>query len=741
MNRWISFLLAFLTSFSGSTYAVEINGQLKNAQLEKLSSDPVTNALEARVYHNTTAHRPKFYDGTSWIWFGQNSGTTRGDIPYCSATATPCVVTRLPLGIAGTVLHGSATDPSYSAVSLTVDVSGTLPAGNGGTGITSLGSGVATWLGTPSSSNLASAITDETGSGVAVFATSPSLTTPSLGVATATSINGSSIPSSKTLVVTTDKISVLASTSSSELAGVLSDESGTGLVAYTTSPAFTTPSLGAASATTINSTSIPSSKTLVVTTDKLSALASTTSSELAGVLSDESGTGVVAYTTSPSFTTPTLGAATATTINKVTLTQPGSGSTLTIADGKTLTVSNILTFTGTDSSSVAFGTGGTAAYTANKLSAFAATSSSELAGVLSDETGGSGVAVFNSSPAITSPTLTSPIVATSETYNAQAEVRFADSDSSNYVGFKSPATVAVNKIWTLPNADGGANQVLSTDGSLGLSWATVGTTTLNQYNVMVGNASNAETQVNTNLIGDVAATTSSQTYAVTSAAPGVFTVSGHGLLTGDKAYVTVTQNGFTANTTYYVSKIDANTFKLSTTLANAAIGTGITSSGTTAGTIVAGGFQMPLGVRGTSTNDSATAGYVGEVKEAIDSTYTNIVGGSNAWDDVIGAGPISLTPGDWLVGGVVQFSLSGAVCTAAQAGIGTASGNSSTGLTFGSTAFGDAPPTSAYDQSFVIPAFHVQITGSAVSYYLKAKGTFASGTPQIRGRITAWRIR
>ena len=53
------------------------------------------------------------------------------------------------------------------------------------------------------------------------------------------------------------------------------------------------------------------------------------------------------------------------TLNKVTITAPATGSTLTIADGKTLTASNTLTFTGTDSSSVAFGTGGTVAYLGN----------------------------------------------------------------------------------------------------------------------------------------------------------------------------------------------------------------------------------------------------------------------------------------------------------------------------------------------------------------------------------------
>jgi hypothetical protein len=78
-------------------------------------------------------------------------------------------------------------------VVLTTDVSGTLPAANGGTGITSLGTGVATFLGTPSSANLAAAVTDETGTGALVFATSPTLVTPLLGTPTsgvATNLTG-----------------------------------------------------------------------------------------------------------------------------------------------------------------------------------------------------------------------------------------------------------------------------------------------------------------------------------------------------------------------------------------------------------------------------------------------------------------------------------------------------------------------------------------------------------------------
>ena len=64
-------------------------------------------------------------------------------------------------------------------------ITGTLPVGNGGTGITSLGTGVAAWWGTPSSANLATAVTDETGSGSLVFATSPTLVTPALGTPSA----------------------------------------------------------------------------------------------------------------------------------------------------------------------------------------------------------------------------------------------------------------------------------------------------------------------------------------------------------------------------------------------------------------------------------------------------------------------------------------------------------------------------------------------------------------------------
>src|SRR5574343_1423304 len=104
---------------------------------------------------------------------------------------------------------------------------------------------------------------------------------------------------------------------------------------------------------------------------------------------------------SPSFTTPTLGVATATSINKLTLTAPTTGATLTLADGSTLATvgaySTTLTATGT--TTVTLPTSGTLYGTAT-----GAITSANLLGSLSDETG-TGVAVFGTSPSFTTAIL------------------------------------------------------------------------------------------------------------------------------------------------------------------------------------------------------------------------------------------------------------------------------------------------------------------------------------------------
>lgn len=94
------------------------------------------------------------------------------------------------------------------------------------------------------------------------------------------------------------------------------------------------------------------------------------------------GTGSTVLATTPTLVTPVLGVATATTVNKVTLTAPATGSTLTVADGKTLTVSNTLTLTATDGSTLAIGTGGTLGTNAYTSTAYAPLASPTFTGVV-----------------------------------------------------------------------------------------------------------------------------------------------------------------------------------------------------------------------------------------------------------------------------------------------------------------------------------------------------------------------
>ena len=113
--------------------------------------------------------------GTLAVARGGTGVTTSTGSGNTVLSTSPTLVTP----ILGTPTSGTLT--SCTGLPLTTGVTGTLGVSNGGTGITSFGSGVGTWLGTPSSANLASAVTDETGSGSLVFATSPTLVTPVLG--------------------------------------------------------------------------------------------------------------------------------------------------------------------------------------------------------------------------------------------------------------------------------------------------------------------------------------------------------------------------------------------------------------------------------------------------------------------------------------------------------------------------------------------------------------------------------
>ncbi len=120
--------------------------------------------------------QPGFLSSADWTTFNGKQGA----ITFGTGVQTALGVN---IGSAGAPVLFNGAGGVPSSITLT---NGTgLPVG----GITGLGTGIATFLGIPSSANLAAAVTDETGSGALVFATSPTLVTPTLGVASATSLN------------------------------------------------------------------------------------------------------------------------------------------------------------------------------------------------------------------------------------------------------------------------------------------------------------------------------------------------------------------------------------------------------------------------------------------------------------------------------------------------------------------------------------------------------------------------
>ena len=138
----------------------------------------------------------------------------------------------------------------------------TLPntAGTNNYVLTSNGAGSSSWqttgsagLGTITSADLSTALTDETGTGFAVFNTSPTLITPALGTPSAligTNITGiasgftaGTVTTNANLtghITSTGNATVLGSFSSANLLAALSDKTGTGVSVFATSPTFST---------------------------------------------------------------------------------------------------------------------------------------------------------------------------------------------------------------------------------------------------------------------------------------------------------------------------------------------------------------------------------------------------------------------------------------------------------------------------------------------------------------------
>jgi hypothetical protein len=98
------------------------------------------------------------------------------------------------------------------------------------------------------------------------------------------------------------KLDQFEPTTADELRSVISDETGTGALVFATSPVLVTPALGTPSSGNLaNCTGYPIPANLPLTTSPLSQFAATTSAQIAGVISDETGSGRLCFATAPTF--------------------------------------------------------------------------------------------------------------------------------------------------------------------------------------------------------------------------------------------------------------------------------------------------------------------------------------------------------------------------------------------------------------------------------------------------------
>lgn len=184
------------------------------------------------------------------------------------------------------------------------------------------------------------------------------------------------------------------------------------------------------------------------------------------------------------------------------------------------------------------------------------------------------------------------------------------------------------------------------------------------------------------------------------------------------------------------SSANINLNALSTGGANVSVYTSPAVNGSVA--LVAQFSNTGSVIQGTTTNDAAAAGTVGEY---VDSYVTVTSAPTNSeWGDLTS---ISLTAGDWDVSGCAEWQSNGATWTEVYTGISTTSGNSATGLSSGKTmVVGSWASTSSAIVQFsgCLPRTRISLSATT-TVYLKYLSVYSLGTPRALGYISARRIR
>lgn len=203
-----------------------------------------------------------------------------------------------------------------------------------------------------------------------------------------------------------------------------------------------------------------------------------------------------------------------------------------------------------------------------------------------------------------------------------------------------------------------------------------------------------------------------------------------------KSFLFSADNGSTLVTSMTSTQLIAEKTTAATTTTNGAL---YSKGGlSVAGAVVAGGsgtFSQTGGIIGTTTNNNANAGSVGEYVESLIASGSAV---SLTTATAANVTSISLTAGDWDVHGLVNYNASTATVTGASAGIST---TSATLPTDGSQAYSGVQLTAlSTSDSITLTRKRILISGTT-TVYLVASSTFSAGTVGAFGTINARRVR